>query len=165
MSKHTVRKTTSLWDPAILRPAVGDAFKKLDPRVMARNPVMFVVEVGCVLVTVIFVQKLATGTPVDVKFNVQLIVWLWFTVLFANFAEAVAEGRGKAQAATLRKMRTTTTALRTLQFGGVVPTLATGVGRARGEVVPATDLRKGDQIYCKAGDLIPADGEIVAGVA
>jgi K+-transporting ATPase ATPase B chain len=154
----------SLFDPAIIRPAIGDAFKKLNPREMMKNPVMFVVEVGTALVTVLYLADLLRGTPVDSKLTLQLIVWLWFTVLFANFAEAVAEGRGKAQAATLRKMRTTTTALRTLQ-SGVVPTAASGEGRARGEIVPATDLHKGDQIYCKAGDLIPADGEIIAGVA
>src|SRR3954471_5996706 len=105
MSKHDIRKAASLWDPAIIRPAIGDAFKKLNPRTMARNPVMFVVEIGSLLVSILFVYDLARGAPVDVKFQVQLIVWLWFTVLFANFAEAMAEGRGKAQAATLRKMR------------------------------------------------------------
>ena len=161
MSKENSR---SMFDAAILRPAVGDAFKKLNPRQMMKNPVMFVVEVGTALVTLLYVADLVRGTPVDSKLTLQLILWLWFTVLFANFAEAVAEGRGKAQAATLRKMRITTTALRTQQ-GGAVPLAATGEGRARGEVVPATDLHKGDQIYCKAGDLIPADGEIVAGVA
>jgi potassium-transporting ATPase ATP-binding subunit len=164
MSKSK-ENSRSLFDPAIIRPAIGDAFKKLNPRDMMKNPVMFVVEVGTALVSVLYLADLVRGTPVDSKLTLQLILWLWFTVLFANFAEAVAEGRGKAQAATLRKMRTTTTALRTLQFGGVVPVAATGEGRAHGEVVPATDLHKGDQIYCKAGDLIPADGEIVAGVA
>ena len=164
MSKSK-ENSRSLFDPAIIKPAIGDAFKKLNPRDMMKNPVMFVVEVGTALVTLLYVADLVRGTPVDSKLTLQLILWLWFTVLFANFAEAVAEGRGKAQAATLRKMRTTTSALRTLQAGGVAPLLATGEGRARGEVVPATDLHKGDQIYCKAGDLIPADGEIVAGVA
>src|ERR1700733_11262213 len=117
MSKHQVRKTQSLWDPAIVSPAILDAFRKLNPRVMAKNPVMFVVEVGCALVTVLFVHDLATGQSVNAKLTVQLILWLWFTVLFANFAEAMAEGRGKAQAATLRKMRTTTTAQRIRSAG------------------------------------------------
>jgi K+-transporting ATPase ATPase B chain len=164
MAKHAVRKTTSLWDPAILRPAVGDALKKLDPRVMAKNPVMFVVEVGCVLVTVIFVHDLAAGASVDVKFNVQLIVWLWFTVLFANFAEAMAEGRGKAQAATLRKMRTTTTALRIRKASDETKLVP---GKYEGQVpeVPATDLKRGDVVLVAAGQLIPADGEILEGIA
>src|SRR5262245_6039686 len=112
MSKHQVRKVQSLWDPAIIEPAIVDALKKLDPRVMAKNPVMFVVEVGSLLVSVLFVYNIARGAPVDIKLNVQLILWLWFTVLFANFAEAMAEGRGKAQADTLRKMRTTSMAVR-----------------------------------------------------
>ncbi|MEO8905031.1 MAG: potassium-transporting ATPase subunit KdpB, partial [Polyangiaceae bacterium] len=155
----------SMFDPNIIRPAIGDAFKKLHPRDMMKNPVMFVVEVGTALVSVLYLADLVRGQAVDSKLTIQLIVWLWFTVLFANFAEAVAEGRGKAQAATLRKMRTTTTALRTLEAGGGVPSNATGEGRGRGAVVPATDLRKGDQIYIKAGDLVPADGEIIAGVA
>ena len=162
---NSKENSRSLFDPNILKPAIGDAFKKLSPRDMMRNPVMFVVEVGTALVSLLYVADLLRGRAVDSKLTLQLIIWLWFTVLFANFAEAVAEGRGKAQAATLRKMRTTTNALRTLQNGGVKPVAATGEGRARGEVVSATDLRKGDQIYCKAGDLVPADGEIVAGVA
>src|SRR6185437_8986598 len=117
MSKHQVRKVQSLWDPSIIRPAIVDAFKKLDPRVMARNPVMFVVEVGAVVVTLLVVHATVAGAHVDLKFNVQLILWLWFTVVFANFAEAMAEGRGKAQAATLRKMRTTTMATRIRKAG------------------------------------------------
>src|ERR1700754_711323 len=116
MSKQS-RQAASLWDPAIVRPAALDAFKKLNPRVMAKNPVMFVVEIGCALVTLLFVYDLARGAHVDSLFTVQLIVWLWFTVVFANFAEAMAEGRGKAQAATLRAMRTTTTARRLRKAG------------------------------------------------
>ncbi|HTA89872.1 MAG TPA: potassium-transporting ATPase subunit KdpB, partial [Polyangiaceae bacterium] len=164
MSKSN-ENSRSLFDPAIIKPAIGDAFKKLNPRDMMKNPVMFVVEVGTALVTVLYAADLFRDRPVDSKLTLQLIIWLWFTVLFANFAEAVAEGRGKAQAATLRKMRTTTTALRTRLNGGAVPVAATGEGRARGEVVLATDLHKGDHIYVKAGDPIPADGEIIAGVA
>ena len=164
MSKHAVRKTASLWDPAILRPAVGDAFKKLDPRVMARNPVMFVVEVGCVLQTVLFVYDLGRGAHVDSLFNVQLIVWLWFTVLFANFAEAMAEGRGKAQAATLRKMRTTTTAVR-IRKAGDETKLKVGKFEGKGNEIPATDLKRGDVVLVVAGQLVPADGEILEGIA
>src|SRR3954470_22974272 len=164
MSKSK-ENSRSLFDPAIIKPAIAASFKKLNPRDMMKNPVMFVVEVGTALVTLLYISDLVRGNQVDSKLTIQLIVWLWFTVLFANFAEAVAEGRGKAQAATLRKMRTTTTALRTLQAGGVAPSSATGEGRARGEIVPATELRKGDQIYIKSGDLVPADGEIIAGVA
>src|SRR6478735_4532239 len=103
----------SLFDPAIIKPAIGASFKKLSPRDMMKNPVMFVVEVGTALVSVLYIADLLRGRDVDSKLTLQLIIWLWFTVLFANFAEAVAEGRGKAQAATLRKMRTTTNAFRT----------------------------------------------------
>src|SRR5262249_50982546 len=132
MSKHQVRKVQSLWDPVIIKPAIGDAIKKLDPRVMAKNPVMFVVEVGSLLVTFLVVEKVATGQAVDLKFNVQLILWLWFTVLFANFAEAMAEGRGKAQAATLRKMRTTTMAAR-IRKSGDEAKLVPGKPEGKGE--------------------------------
>jgi K+-transporting ATPase ATPase B chain len=155
----------SLFDPSIIKPAIGDSFKKLNPRDMMKNPVMFVVEVGTALVSVVYIADLVRGRAVDSKLTLQLIIWLWFTVLFANFAEAVAEGRGKAQAASLRKMRTTTNALRTARSGGAALTTPTGEGKARGEVVPATDLKKGDRIYVKAGELIPADGEIIEGVA
>jgi potassium-transporting ATPase ATP-binding subunit len=164
MTRHQVRKSASIWDPAIVRPAALDALRKLHPRTMAKNPVMFVVEVGSALVSVLFVYDLARGAPVDVKFNVQLIVWLWFTVLFANFAEAMAEGRGKAQAATLRKMRTTTTARRIRHAGDETP-LAPGPDPTTGGEVAATDLVRGDVVYLRAGDLIPADGEILEGVA
>ena len=155
----------SLFDPAIIKPALGASFKKLNPSDMMKNPVMFVVEVGTALVSVLYLADLIRGHAVDSKLTLQLIIWLWFTVLFANFAEAVAEGRGKAQAATLRKMRTTTNAFRTHSASGVAAIAPTGEGRARGETVPATDLKKGDRIYVKAGELIPADGEIIEGVA
>ncbi|MFI5297168.1 MAG: potassium-transporting ATPase subunit B, partial [Polyangiales bacterium] len=164
MSKHN-RAARSLFDASILQPAVLDALKKLHPRTMVRNPVMFVVEVGTVLVTVLFALDLARHRHVDVKLTIQLIVWLWFTVLFANFAEAVAEGRGKAQAATLRKMRTATTALRTKRADGVEVHGEGSGTRAHGEIVSATELRKGDVVYVRAGDPIPADGEIVEGIA
>src|SRR5260370_1877645 len=101
----------ALLDPAILVPALGDTFRKLDPRLMIRNPVMFVVEVVAVLTTVLLVRDLVTGGS-GLGFTLQIVIWLWITVLFANLAEAVAEGRGKAQAATVRKARTETTAQR-----------------------------------------------------
>ncbi len=139
-------KAPSLFDWKIVGPATVDAFKKLDPRVMVRNPVMFVTMVGALLTTVgIFTSSGERG------FVAHLAVWLWFTVLFANFAEAVAEGRGKAQAATLRKARKETTARR-LKDGHEVR-------------VPAAELQKGDTVVCEAGDVIPADGEVIEGIA
>ena len=164
MSKHRIHRARSLWDPAIVKPAIGDAFKKLDPRVVAKNPVMFVVEVGSILVTVLVVHDVARGAPVDLKISVQLVSWLWFTVLFANFAEALAEGRGKAQAATLRKMRTTTMATRIRRAGDETP-LAAGKPSAADAEIPATELRRGDVVIVTAGQLIPADGEILEGIA
>jgi K+-transporting ATPase ATPase B chain len=139
-------KNPSLFDASIVGPALGDAFRKLDPRLMVKNPVMFVTLVGAVLTTVaVFTAKAERG------FIVQLAVWLWFTVLFANFAEAVAEGRGKAQADSLRKARKDTMARR-----------LTNTGEER---VPAPELQKGDRVVCEAGDVIPADGEVVEGIA
>jgi K+-transporting ATPase ATPase B chain len=137
-------------DRAILIPALGDSFKKLNPRWQARNPVMFVVGIGAVMTTYAFVTGLFNGAP-DNGFVGQIALWLWFTVLFANFAEAVAEGRGKAQAATLRRTRTDTIA-RKLVDGREVPT-------------PAPELRKGDVVVCEAGDVIPSDGVIREGIA
>ena len=164
MSKHVVRKSQSLWDPAILRPAALDAIKKLDPRVMAKNPVMFVVEVGATLVTVLVIYNVARGVAVDLRQNLQLILWLWFTVLFANFAEAMAEGRGKAQAATLRKMRTTTTARR-IRTAGDEAKLTPGAPTSEAAEIPATELKRGDVVFVPAGQMIPADGEILEGIA
>jgi len=146
--KHAPR---SLFEPTIVRRAVKDAFRKLDPRLVARNPVMFVVEVGSALTTYLFVKGLITGAP-DAFFNGQVTLWLWFTVLFANFAEAMAEGRGKAQAESLRKARTDTVARKL-------------VGRDREEIVPGTSLRVGDLVVCETGELIPGDGEVVEGIA
>ena len=144
-------RTISIWDPALLRRAAGDAVRKLDPRIQFRKPVMFIVEAGSLVTTIIFAQELATGAGRPL-FTGQVAAWLWFTVLFANFAEALAEGRGKAQADTLRQARTETMANR----------LTNG---ARIERVPATTLRKGDLVLVRAGEFIPADGEIVEGVA
>ena len=140
-------KAPSLFDWKIAGPAVGDAFKKLDPRLMVKNPVMFVTLVGAVLTT----AGIFTATA-DRGFIAQLAVWLWFTVLFANFAEAVAEGRGKAQAQALRGTRVNTVARRVGKNGAV-------------EEVSANDLRKGDIVLVRAGEAIPADGDIIEGAA
>jgi len=147
----TKAKALSIWDPTITRAAVASALRKLHPRTMMRNPVMFVVEVGSVLTSVQLAVDAARGTG-HLGFELQITFWLWATVLFANFAEAMAEGRGKAQADTLRKARTETVANR-LREGGPV------------ETVPASALRKGDEVMVRAGEFIPADGEIVEGVA
>ena len=149
MSEHA--RNISIWDPAIVRQATTDAVRKLDPRTLVKNPVMFIVEVGSVLSTGIFVQEVLSsqGNPV---FTGQVAFWLWFTVLFANFAEAMAEGRGKAQAETLRRTRTETVANRIAPNGQM-------------ETVPATSLRRDDLVVVRAGEFIPADGEIVEGVA
>nr|WP_294504907.1 potassium-transporting ATPase subunit KdpB [uncultured Rhodopila sp.] len=141
---------SNMLDMAILLPAAGQAFRKLDPRLMIRNPVMFVVEVVSVLTTVILIQDLTTGGAYP-GFTLQITAWLWVTILFANFAEAVAEGRGKAQAATLRKARTDTMAHRLT---------ATGT-----EEVAAPQLRQGDLVLVSAGELIPSDGEVIEGIA
>jgi len=146
-------KTISIWDGNIIRRALVDAFTKLDPRKMMKNPVMFVVEVGAVLTTLQFIRGIVAPTPAtNFSFELQITLWLWFTVLFANFAEAMAEGRGKAQADTLRKSKTETTANRISASGKV-------------ESVSATALRKGDVVVVVAGEFIPGDGEIVEGVA
>ena len=141
----------SIWDPQIVRRAIGDAFRKLHPRTMARNPVMFVVEIGSVLTTLRLIQHVATGGG-DLGFELQITFWLWLTVLFANFAEAMAEGRGKAQADTLRTAKTETVANRERPDRTY-------------EVVPAPSLRKGDIVRVVAGEVIPADGDIIEGVA
>jgi len=147
--QHMQRR--SLFDPAIVRPALVEAVKKLDPRGMAKNPVMFVVEIVSVIVTIIFVRDAITGQG-GLGFTGQIALWLWFTVLFANFAEAMAEGRGKAQADTLRRTRQETVAKRIMASGGI-------------ETVDAAGLRKGDLVSVEAGDIIPSDGEVVDGVA
>jgi potassium-transporting ATPase ATP-binding subunit len=142
----------TMLDPKIVLPAIGSAFVKLDPRQMVKNPVMFVVETVAALTTVIFLRDLLTGGA-NLHFTFQIIVWLWFTVVFANFAEAVAEGRGKAQAETLRKTRTESQAK-----------LLTGPGRDY-RLVPGTSLKVGDIVLVEAGDNIPSDGEVIEGIA
>src|SRR3981189_1546203 len=144
---------STLGDPKILGPAVLDALRKLDPRLMVRNPVMFTVEVVACLTTVLFIRDLVTGSG-GLGFSFQINLWLWFTVLFANFAEAVAEGRGKAQAATLRKAQTETVAKRLAD-----------VSDTKWQTVPATQLKRGDVVLVETGDLIPSDGEVIEGVA
>jgi potassium-transporting ATPase ATP-binding subunit len=140
-----------LFDPEILKRATRDSFVKLNPRLVAKNPVMFVVEVGAALTTVFVIKDAVTGTG-DLLFGVQIALWLWFTVVFANFAEAMAEARGKAQADALRKTKTDTMARKIVANG-------------KTEMVPASQLRAGDIVHCEAGDLIPGDGEVVEGIA
>ncbi len=149
--KHVPR--ASLADPQILGPAVISSLRKLDPRAMARNPVMFAVEIVATLTTLLFLRDLVAGAA-GIAFALQINLWLWFTVLFANLAEAVAEGRGKAQAAELRKTRTETSA----------KLLADAAGRDWREV-PATALKLGDLVLVEANELIPGDGEVVEGIA
>src|SRR6202522_3427112 len=143
---------SAMLDPKIVFPAIGSAFAKLDPRLMIKNPVMFVVEVVAALTTVIFLRDLVVGGE-NLGFTFQIILWLWFTVLFANFAEAVAEGRGKAQAESLKKTRTESQAK-----------LLTGSGKAF-RLVSGTSLKVGDVVLVEAGDNIPSDGEVIEGVA
>ena len=156
MESSTLRKKTpasALFDPKIVLPAIGSAFAKLDPRTLIKNPVMFVLEIVTILTTVILIRDLFIGGP-NIGFEFQIILWLWFTVLFANFAEAVAEGRGKAQADALRRTRTETQAK-----------LLSGTGSRNYKMVPGTSLKVGDVVLVEAGDTIPSDGEVVEGVA
>jgi K+-transporting ATPase ATPase B chain len=145
------KQARSIWDAQIIQRAALDALVKLHPRTMARNPVMFVVEVGSVLTTLALVRD-AIAERGGLGFEIQITFWLWLTVLFANFAEAMAEGRGKAQADALRRTRTETVANRLTPAGLT-------------DVVPASSLRKGDMVMVAAGQFIPGDGEIVEGVA
>jgi K+-transporting ATPase ATPase B chain len=155
------RGAPSLFDPQITRRAIVDAFKKLDPRVQARNPVMFVVEVGSVITTIEWIRALLDPSLEGERgFVLAVTIWLWFTVLFANFAEAMAEGRGKAQADTLRRARSETLARRLTIADGQPLTRQTPF-----EEVAAPKLRKGDYVLVEAGDLIPGDGDVVEGVA
>jgi len=149
----TKQPRTSTMNAAILWPAIGNAFKKLDPRIMARNPVMFVVEVTATLTTFLFLRDLIHGQH-HLGFSFQINLWLWFTVLFANFAESVAEGRGKAQAETLRRTRSDT----------VAKLLADQAAKLYSKK-PAQLLQRGDLVLVEPGDIIPSDGEIVEGVA
>src|SRR5437868_1220533 len=145
------KKNKAIWDVRIVRRAVWDSLVKLDPRKMMGNPVMFVVEVGSALTSALLIRD-ALHHPGEFGFNLQITLWLWFTVLFANFAEAMAEGRGKAQADTLRKARAETIANRLAADGAV-------------EKIPSSKLRTGDLVLVSAGEFIPSDGEIIEGVA
>jgi K+-transporting ATPase ATPase B chain len=145
------RRARPLFDPPIVKRAVWDSFVKLKPATMMKNPVMFVVEVGAALTTVLVFRDWRAGAP-DLGFTFQITLWLWFTVLFANFAEAMAEGRGKAQADTLRKTKTETVGHR-LKNGGKL------------EEVAASQLRQGDIVVCGPNDIIPGDGEVIEGIA
>jgi len=157
MDSSTPRKrarVSALQDSKIVMPAIGSAFVKLDPRTLIKNPVMFVLEVVTALTTVILIRDLVTGRP-QIGFEFQIIIWLWFTILFANFAEAIAEGRGKAQAETLRRQRTETQA----------KLLHNGSDRRSFRLVPSTSLKVGDVVLVDAGDFIPSDGEVIEGMA
>jgi potassium-transporting ATPase ATP-binding subunit len=145
---------SALFDPKIVVPAIGSSFVKLDPRTLVKNPVMFVLEIVTILTTVILIRDLITGEG-QIGFEFQIILWLWFTVLFANFAEAVAEGRGKAQADTLRRQRTETQAKLVSSSGD----------RNNYRLVPSTSLKVGDLVLVEAGDMIPSDGEVIEGMA
>ena len=148
------RYKTAITDPALIRRAALDAVRKLDPRTLIKNPVIFVTAVVSALVTVLFVRDLVTGQPA--LFSGQIAAWLWFTVLFANFAEAIAEGRGRAQAEALRRAREETRAKRILMPGD---------NREIWEGVDASQLRPGDIVLVEAGDMIPGDGEVIEGIA
>ncbi len=146
------RKAPSLWDRGIVRVALSESFRKLDPRVQVRNPVMFVVEVTALAVTIILVRDFFGARSSLAGFEFQIAIWLWFTVLFANFAEAMAEGRGKAQADNLRKTRTETKAKLVMASGEI-------------QIVPATALQRGNIVRVETSEVIPGDGEIIEGIA
>ncbi len=143
------RNISRLFTREIVVQAIKDSFIKLNPVALVRNPVIFIVAIGALMTTVVVILDIQSGN--FSSFNFQITLWLWFTVLFANFAEAVAEGRGKAQADSLRKSRTKTKARRLVQN--------------KEEIVWATDLKKGDIVACMAGDIIPADGDVIEGIA
>src|SRR5262245_31309573 len=148
------RQSVNVLNFGIIFPAIAASFTKLDPRSLAKNPVMFVVALVSALTTILFIKDIVIGDRSEYGFTLQIIIWLWFTVLFANFAEAVAEGRGKAQADALRRTRTETTAK-----------LLSPDGKSSYEIVPATSLKVGDLVAVEAGEIIPSDGEVIEGVA
>ena len=149
------RKTFTLFDPALAGPAIVESFRKMSPAVQWRNPVMFVVYVGSILTSILWVQALGGQGEAPAGFVLAVALWLWFTVLFANFAEALAEGRSKAQAASLRGLKKETWAKKLYEphFGG------------KWQLIQANDLRKGDVILVQAQETMPADGEVIGGVA
>src|SRR6266700_169348 len=144
------KRARPLFDPPIVKRAIWDSFVKLSPKTLWKNPVMFVVEIGAALTTILLARDVATKAG-SAGFDLQITLWLWFTVLFANFAEAMAKGRGKAQAESLRKTKTNS--------------MARSLGPGREEKFPAPALRKGDVGICEPGDLIPGDGEVIEGIA
>src|SRR3984885_12883192 len=150
-----VRKSLTLFDSKLVGPAIADSFRKLSPKVQLRNPVMFVVYVGSLLTTVLWLQALRGQGEAPTGFIFAIAAWLWFTVLFANFAEALAEGRSKAQAASLRGLKQSVTAKK----------LDGPTHQCKWAHVPATDLRKGDYFLAEIGNVIAADGVVVEGVA
>jgi len=156
-------KQLSLFDPSILRAAIVESFKKLSPQLVAKNPVMFVVEIGSVLTTAIWVRDVVAPVPGGAPgwFTLSVSLWLWFTVVFANFAEAVAEGRGKAQADALRRMRQDTVARKVRYW----PPPADVQGVANEDIIPASRLKKGDLVIVDAGQVIPGDGTVIDGIA
>ncbi|HET9130008.1 MAG TPA: potassium-transporting ATPase subunit KdpB, partial [Terriglobia bacterium] len=145
-------RTRPLFDPDIIKSAIRESFFKLNPRVVAKNPVMFVVEVGAALTTIFVIKDAINGATANLGFGIQISLWLWFTVLFANFAEAMAEARGKAQADNLRKTKTDTIAKKVLPGGKI-------------DLVSSAKLRSGDVVYCEPNDVIPGDGEVIEGIA
>ncbi|WP_321952276.1 potassium-transporting ATPase subunit KdpB [Paraburkholderia bannensis] len=153
MTQHSA--TRSMFDPALVRPAIVDSFRKLKPRTQLRNPVMFCVYVGSVLTTILWIAALMGQAEAPAGFILAVALWLWFTVLFANFAEALAEGRSKAQAASLRQAKRDVMAKKLNEPHPKAPI----------RITTATDLRKGDVVLVETGDVIPADGEVIDGVA
>src|SRR6202163_4500897 len=150
MPKKLVR-ARPLFDPEILRRALKDSIVKLNPVTLMKNPVIFVVEVGAALVLLFLIRDISTGAG-KIGFELQIDLWLWFTVLFATFAEAMAEARGKAQAESMRKTRTDTIANRLAEGGRI-------------EKVSSSKLRAGDVVVCSAGEVVPGDGEVIEGIA
>jgi len=147
------RTKANVWTAEIINRAILESFTKLNPLTLWRNPVILIVEIGAALTTILYARDLASGEPFDtLRFELQISLWLWFTVLFANFAEAIAEGRGKAQAASLRRTRSETRARRVKDDGSF-------------EEIPGSLLRRGDVVLVNAGELIPGDGDVIAGVA
>ncbi|MDP4227680.1 MAG: potassium-transporting ATPase subunit B, partial [Bacteroidota bacterium] len=144
MMNKSEKQNSKLFTKKIFIEALKDSFIKLNPVSLIKNPVIFIVGIGAVLTTLIVLGEIFSHSYSS--FNLQITIWLWFTVLFANFSEAIAEGRGKAQAESLRKSRTQTKARRLLN--------------KKEEIIMATELRKGDIVVCESGDIIPADGEV-----
>src|SRR5471030_2664551 len=152
---HSRSAARSMFDPAIVMPAIADSFRKLGPRHQLRNPVMFCVYIGSILTTVLWVAALSGQAEAPAGFILAVSLWLWFTVLFANFAEALAEGRSKAQAASLRSAKRDVMAKK----------LSAPKREAAIRLTSASELRKGDIVLIETGDSVPADGEVIDGVA